>query len=767
MPVKRLYYARSNSTFAATWTVNSVGPITMGLVAKEGQIPSGFGVRVGSFTTQTDILNIWTDGSLRYALVSFNATSTGAKTLTVIVNSGGTYTPTWPSGSVAINVSGTVYTAAFPAFDATNTVCNGDVCRRAWVMRTPTTSGAVNHVSIRVLIEITSYAIGGHRVAIGIQNIIDNSSNTKVLADVTTTVNGSDFADLTKAGWTIFTGTMHLRVAYVSMTEAEVLHDFEPWIEAHVVPRFVGADPHTYDLTTAAYGLEADFVGSNRVGEAEYEMADSESNTRQELNPWCDWEARLFCLNTEAYRQAVIRNAYASGEWTYAVSKTDDVSIWKVTDVEALSMLYTNGLGLQWPAGGGVGHWWTGDTGGSLTSVAREHYPEMVFVAYLLTGDTFLLNMLRFQAAWASMASFDANSPLGEEPLPGMWANFRMGRKGSLGLATDAGFQRAFGRCFKKFARTAWALPDGHSDQEYFKTLTQNNLNEVGDYIDYLDEKGWTGTWAPNVGFRPGWHVTRGNDVSNTTGASPTVLTVIGDDSGVGSGTNDHGMQTGDYTILTGFSGGASGLNGRHVITRLTATTFSVAVNTIGSATTGQGTWSTITGWTNSPWQLCDGVADFSWACFTGLFTTTDSIWAFPDRAALMMVAYQDNPAFDTYPSLSYNYYPSSGKTRADQYVAFESWTEFEAANNTTTGDLIDSEAGYDAIGSASHRGMTTWDGSIGANRYLVHAVTMLAHGKRRGLIGCSAAYTRLLAANSGQATTEAMNRPGFYLGVP
>jgi hypothetical protein len=781
------------STFTATWTVNSTGPITMGLVAPEGSLAAGEGVQVGSFTTQTDVLNTWADGSTRHAIVSFNATSTGAKTVTPITNPGGSYTPTWPSASVAFAITaglgnGSTYTATLPSFTSTDCIANGAVSRRCRVVVVPDTGGTP-HGTLQVVFEITSYQVGGHEVDICIQQTKNSASVSKITSNLTTTVAGSGFSAMTASGFIMHTGQRFRKKTTTSLTNAVVLHDFEPWIDAHVIPRISpSVDTKTYDIDPATndtydwLGAVSGVTGARQFGEADSAMGNSENADRQELNPITDWEARLFALNTETYRQVVLANGEQSGNWSIHVSSdTGNTGLsthWATTHPDASMHTVNAGTnsGFNWPASGTTrweGAYWLANVPTGVVGYDDEHPCEMNFVAYLLTGETFFGDQLRFHASWSSLQAITNT----QEQDPYKWPGWMSGRNGTQGIVSYTGVSREFGRPFKLLSRAAWAARDGATDQDDLKTLTENNLEYIADYIDYIDARGWTnyGTWTSWVGMWPlssAWYLQRYNSVSSTTGASPTVLTVIGDDSGVGTGINDHNAQTGDYVTLEGFSGGAAGLNGRHAITRLSATTFSVAVNTTGSATSGVGTYSFDTGAKVPTWRVGTGAWAVYWALKTGYFTARAEAWEFPERNAHNHVALQDSPTFDTNPGLSHNYYPSPYYVAGNDYVFFTNWSDYRTANemNTSTARLFGAESEYTSHAvhfGTHHRGGVDENGKLfdPANPnsyYSPYANMMLSAGSERNVSGAETARVRNLAATG--VLTEVKRRPGYYI---
>jgi hypothetical protein len=772
----------SSSSFAATFPVNVIGRKTMGSPVPQGQLPAGQGVQVGAFATQTDVQSRWLDGSARFIAVSFDATSTGSKSVLPIANPGGSYTPTWPSAAVTFTIDGTAYVAALPSFDGTHTVCDGAVARRAWVIVEPATGGGSAHPLLQVLFEVTSYVAGGHRLSIGWQNVKNTSAIDKVTYDLDISVAGSSV--FSKEAHTHYTGQRYHKSFWTGATEAEVLHDFQPWIDAHCIPKIVDADPKTYDLdpeSNAAYALGGGVTYILYFGEAEAAMGDSENADRQELNAWTDWEARLFRLNTEAYRQVVLANSEQSGCWSTHLCKTSDgKSIFlPVTDPDVSTHQGSAGAasGFAWPSDAGSqwkGAFWSDNVPSGICNYDNEHVSELNFTAYLLTCDTWHLDQLRFRASWASLLSYGGSN----EPDPYIWPGWIIGRNGTAGILMDGGISREFGRPFKLVSRCAWALPDGHADQANMQTLTQSNLDRVGEYIDYLDSRGWNGQgWTDWVGMWPsdGWRSKRGNTVSSTASGATTTLTVVGDDSGVGVSINDHAMQTGDSVDLSGFvTPGATALNGHHEITRLSATSFSVAVTTAAS-TTGEGAWVTTTGHKVPTWRVGTAAYAVHWALHSGLFTTSTSMWQFVERHARTMVALQDNPAFDTAPGVSYNYYPTPHYVVADDLVFFQSWADYQTANepNTATGRLYASQweyANFPLTFTTHHRGSADgnapfWNPANPNAYYTPYANIVLAAGAVRGVPGAAAALARNVAASD--VLAELKRRPGYYHGVP
>lgn len=818
-------------TFTDTFTVDTPGWITEGVVIPQGEMPSGCGASVSSFTTQTDCQATWSaDGSCRHALVTFNATSTGAKTVTAIVNPGGTYTPTWPAATMTFAISagpgsGNTYTATSSTSTPSNCSMNGALARRCWELVTPVTGGSTPHVGIQVIFEKTCYAGSACRVGYAIQNIRGLSTTDKMTLTTTATLAGSaittgDYSQkFAQTSWNLYTGQRWYRTKSEAGLTIGVMHqDFEPWFDASVIPRFAGASTngkqYTDGITCPSItdfgggyiwsGSACNYAGA--YGFVGYNQFDSENFGRDELEPWADWDARYVLTGTDIYRQTSIANANQSGGWTNAVDVGGDGQTTpKLTTGANMTSMVTEFTGL----GGGNGalgwtasacYWQGANIGGcsehGLENVNNEHLPDSNTIPYLLTGEKFYLDQVRFQGAWAAALSYSPGGASNTfEPNPYVWPGFVVGR-GLSGSLVPSTFGRELGRPLRMVSRAEWVVPDTYStDRTYFAAIVNATLADVGTYMDYLATKGWDTAPYLGVGARPiaesagegSWGARRGNTITSTTLGNPTVLAVKGDDSTQCTVTeptcNDHGLLTGDYVNISGVTtSGATALNGTHVgpVTRLSATSFSVPVNTTAN-TTSEGSYDYQTSQYFADWRNAITAWEVSWICYTGLRTCASNVWAFPDKMALKFIGFTTGcPNFSTEPGYYYNFYPAPGYIRGNNLAMFANCTAWAAGNDPTSGTsgaLIHSQATYAAQTNpifGSHRGNTGW-GVLGTSTspdeyYTPYAIPLLAHARRRGLTGAASAYTATV--NSGQTALRVLNngllqRPGFYWDVP
>jgi len=751
------YQTHSDSpTFSTVWNVVDAGSFVRGIALAQGEVADGMDLRLGAFPTQTAVLARWPDDSIRHAAVICQPNTTGPFNLVPVTAGGSPFTPTWPSASLTFTIGSDAYVATLPAYSgAVTTVFSGPIAHRGFI-NLPLKLSGTPHVTLTAKFEITTYASGGWEVSIDLRNIKNVSGMDKFTGDLVTVIEGDTFADMSKTSFTVFAGTMWHRKAFVDVTEAIVEHDWTPFQTAGIFPVIGGSDAGaSVDLSANSFKLGGgDYLGfSSLFGLVGWHQGDSENFGRDELEPIAAWEARWIFFNTETYRQITLRNADQSGGWTQAIDKdgSDGDSILRldqdsnyvsvITDYQA-----PNGLGWTPDACEYRGSIYGSCTPGypsAAADVNREHVPESNFMAYVTTCDTAYLDRLRFQGSWMLFFSYPSDAEID----PYLWAGYERGRNGINGWLSDSEIGRGFGRPLRVVNRAAWAIPDRlSSDQAYFQTYAENQLDAAAYYADYLASRNWDQSPFYMVGANAAGHTSDtwqyrnpGTVVSSTLGATTTIVTNVA-----------HLMSTGDFVDLSGFvASGATALNGTHVgpITKLSATSFSVPVTTVAS-TSGQGAWVTITAPYLSHWRAAVTAWEISWMGFTGLWTMSDARWAFPDLLAKTMKSLQSYPSVDTAPGIAYNYYPVPGRIAGDTYVLESDWSDFQTLNES-------------GVFIAGVTGNPNWNPASPNTYYTTYAMRVLTHGVKRGLSGMSAAYARLEAANEvlGALTV----RPGFY----
>jgi hypothetical protein len=176
----------------ATYDFTSAGWATFGLALEEGAATGG--VKVGSLTTQTNVLRTWGDGSIRHCLVTADIPSTGELVITDDAQEAGSLTPTWPSATTVMVVGGVTYTATLPAFTAADSYVNGPHLRECKV-QTAFTGGSSTDAArqVQCFWYIRSYSDSTHQVSVVLKNgdVEAADADRVIITSLVVNINGS------------------------------------------------------------------------------------------------------------------------------------------------------------------------------------------------------------------------------------------------------------------------------------------------------------------------------------------------------------------------------------------------------------------------------------------------------------------------------------------------------------------------------------------------------------------------------------------------
>ena len=103
---------------APTTDVIATVELTQGWATFGQVVPQGLAVNglvVADLATQTDVKNRWPDGSIRFAVVTVKAPSSGSYALRAAPAPTATFTPAAVAADVSLAIGGTTYTATLPA----------------------------------------------------------------------------------------------------------------------------------------------------------------------------------------------------------------------------------------------------------------------------------------------------------------------------------------------------------------------------------------------------------------------------------------------------------------------------------------------------------------------------------------------------------------------------------------------------------------------------------------------------------------------------
>jgi hypothetical protein len=489
--------------FSSSVVVDSTGQLTFPVAATLGQIPSGSGVQVAAFTTQTDVKQTWGDGSLRYGIASCNATSTGSKALTVGAASGAAFTPTPPTVTVTFVItagsgSGSTYVATLGSYTAADKWLSGDHVVE-WRKRvTPVKAGPVDHDNLRVLFDVRSYAAGGHRVDVTVENCRDSASMTYATYDAVIAIGGVDVYDTSTADWTAglkhWSFTAWRKVLTTGLTEATATLDFEPFYDAKLLYKPM-AGMQSKDWTADARWGSTDYFGPLRFGMLEPLMG--AGGGRPELAPIPMWDAEFLAQQDPNNLTIIKRNAEATAAWTGGrVYSNDGATIYKVDDGTHNLMTCIAQSSGTYPAVFRAPTETSALTGGRQYVGARDdndpatptnevyprpdnEHPPDCHVPYVVTGDRFFIDQAKHWAnLWLFRTALDGGAT---------YESVNTGRDaGSYdGCLASGGFRgttRGFGRPLRILVSVANLLPDSDGDKSTFVGAVNDNLDFLSGY---------------------------------------------------------------------------------------------------------------------------------------------------------------------------------------------------------------------------------------------------------------------------------------------
>ena len=117
----------------------SSGWATFGQAAPQGAAPAA--LKVGTLTTQTDVKSRWSDGSVKFAVVTVNVPTAGAYAIAGAAAPAGTLTPSLPTAAVTLTIGGVGYVATLPSTPSTDVWMSGPLAYEGRSVITPTAGG--------------------------------------------------------------------------------------------------------------------------------------------------------------------------------------------------------------------------------------------------------------------------------------------------------------------------------------------------------------------------------------------------------------------------------------------------------------------------------------------------------------------------------------------------------------------------------------------------------------------------------------------------
>lgn len=486
-----LQVLRTLSIEATSWAAQPVsilatpqfspGWATFGLVLPAGA--SKGSVRVGAYPTQTDVKTAWADGSIRFAIVTAKIVASGYYPI-ASVNAAPPqgWMPVWPTVSATITIGSSLFTASLPPFDGTDTWLAGDLVREARVYVTPT-SGGIPHPLLQVLFDVRSYSDGTHRVECVLQNVRDIPAGNSVTCDIALNVNGVQA--YTKTGLVVPYMTRPFRkiVKTTGLIESDVVHDFAPFYTAKAIPQYLVTVSSPTPVVTAKFD-------PGGFGDMSPDM--SSPGGRPEIGPYPNWIAQYLVHRTQSQRAYMLASADVSGSWRGHITEPNGKTL---VSVDAYPTYWLDGRAgtrtTGWPQGpDAIRQLHNGGPfpGGWSEGIETAHSPSLNYVPYLVTGDRFHLDQMKF---WSNAHILMCNR----------------GTNGATGLLSD-NQPRGIAWSIRSLGDLAAYIPDADPMASYFRGKLANNLAWLDTLGTTQDGGPFHFLFADRPGFTPADRVT-------------------------------------------------------------------------------------------------------------------------------------------------------------------------------------------------------------------------------------------------------------------
>jgi hypothetical protein len=430
----------------------TAGWATFGLALPRGAVPAGTAVRVGALATQTDIKRTWDDGSIRFAVVTANVPRAGTYLLTTGSNIGGTFGPAWPDLTVDFTINGARWTARLPA-TLRDSWLDGSLVQEARAVVAPM-QGAAVHPLLRVLFDVRAYSGDGFRADVTVENCLDVDAGEALTYEVK--IMFANRVVFEKAAVAHGYLARWRRVFALNLRESEVTPDMLPFVAARAFPRFlptVDAPPRKTD------GPRFDILGTGDL------MVPMDAHGgRPELAPYPDWTAQYLVHRRPDQREYMLRHGEAAGSWGIHVKDTEG----RLISIDRQPMYWLD------PRAPSEGRARVVAAFGALRGRAVPgdiaHQPSLAYVPYLLTGDRFFLDEMKY---WANFCL------IGSQPDD-------YARNGAAGLLVSNEV-RGIGWALRNVADAAAYTPDRDPDRAYFERKLRNNLEWLENYARKYD----------------------------------------------------------------------------------------------------------------------------------------------------------------------------------------------------------------------------------------------------------------------------------------
>lgn len=432
----------------------SKGWATFGLVLPQWAAQT---VRVGNLATQTDIKGRWPDGSTKFAVVTAWSPSAGSYSIDAGPQATGAFSaPTYPTSHVEFTVAGETWIADPNHATVIDSWLFGSLVREYRVV-VPAISRRTGlpHPTLQVLYDSRIYNGGIARLDVTVQDVMDVTAGAAVDYDANVWLNGKVVGT--------YRGLSHgylqrWRRVYSTKPLSTVQQDLESFYVAGAIPRFLKTvvDPiPTIDPVRFAplgYGdMSADMAGPGG---------------RPEIGPYPNWTAQYLVHQRPEQKAYMLASADCSGSWRGHITEPDGTTLISLDTYPDYWLDGRSGTHPTGPQATRVDHNGGPWPGGWSWPIDTAHHPSLTYVPYLLTGDRFYLDQMKF---WANFT------------LLSTWPGANNSREGAKGILIWENQARGIGWAIRTLGEVAAYAPDSDPMKGYFTKKLQNNLSALED----------------------------------------------------------------------------------------------------------------------------------------------------------------------------------------------------------------------------------------------------------------------------------------------
>jgi hypothetical protein len=313
------------------------------------------------------------------------------------------------------------------------------------------------HPFLRVIFDLRSYAGGGSRVDVTVENCLDAIDADEVTYDAVIAIGDRRVFEQPNVNHK-YLARWRKVFAIDGLQESSVVEDMAPFVAARAVPPYLS--------TVASPSPELKSAGVSGTGFDILDFGDltvpmNAHSGRPELAPYPDWTAQFLVHKTPAQRAYVMRHGELAGSWGIHVRNADG----------SMPSIDAPGNGYYW-----LDARWKDNVSGGFTGPRGHlehraepgdiaHQPSLAFVPYLVTGDRFFADEVAYWANFCLIGSFASDD----------------NRKGPQGLLIGNEV-RGIGWGLRNLGDAAAYLPDGSPMKAYLASKVWNNLAFLDEY---------------------------------------------------------------------------------------------------------------------------------------------------------------------------------------------------------------------------------------------------------------------------------------------